>query len=454
MKYNFLSCPGNFYLLKSKFLTLQTITKRWKNGAYANGALALRFGKTVYIVDANKGLSCASASKEGVEVIESPKKRDFHFKLADGSEVKVAIGGNKDIKVLNVVVEMAQHAKGQVTGLCGKWGTKDKKFYGPDDKPIANVVEWGKKWVVPENDDIFKCTDKCPGAGTNAYAVRPVNFCKIPKIGEAKADLPYAPPPQGYTIAKPPAYGTAYKVEVPKFDPTPVALKEASPEHKKKCEELCAKVIKHQLSEKYLTCKPYYDNCVTDCCLTGTFDPVEGQKTSYFANLRTIEKTLMEGAREAQRKLDVAVSASVKKAYGVQVAPPSEEMKAGVKKLFDEVNLLRDTFGLGGAKCPGGGTCSGHGECRTSGCACKDGFSGIDCTLNLSGSGYAVTANALTTKAYTPALPEPIPPCPLAAKAAAEAAAKALAQIPSVADAINKANGAAPPVEGGDQAAE
>jgi len=269
MRYDFLSCPGNFYLVKSDFLTIETVTKKWINHAHVNEVVAIRFGKTVYILHCDKGLSLASATAEGVQVIESPNKKDFHFKLSDGSEVKASIAFSS-MNYINIVVELAEHAKGKVNGLCGKWVDGDQKFYGPDDKPVATADEWGRKWVVPENDNIFACTDKCPGAA-NAQAARPINFCQIPVIGEAKVDPPIQPPPEGYTVAKPPAYAGGYTVP----EPVPVTPpKQASPAHKRRCVKLCTKVLVHELAGKYLDPAPYKTNCVTDCELTGTFEPV------------------------------------------------------------------------------------------------------------------------------------------------------------------------------------
>jgi len=444
MRYDFLTCAGNYYLVKSKFLTIETITRKWENNAHTNEALAIRFGKTVYILHADKGLTCGSASKEGVEVIESADKLGFHFKLADGSEIKANIR-NSRVKYIDITVELAEHAKGQVNGLCGKW-VDVQKFYGPDDKETNIPPEqWGKLWVVPENDNVFACTDKCAGSTTAGYAAKPINFCQIPNIGDAKVDPPYIPPPKGYVIVKPPAYGGGIKPPAPTLKPVPP--KQANPAHIAKCKEICNKVFTLPLGTKYLEPKPYQSNCISDCELAGTFDLVDGHKCSYLSKLRTIEKTLMETAREADRKLQIAVQASQKKAYGVQVKLPGPELQASVKNLYDDVHLLRDTYGLGGAKCPGGANrCTGHGACHTSGCACNKDWTGILCDISLKQGGYVTPKQAYTAKPYVPPPPKPTPPCPHAAKAAAEAAARALAKIPSVADAIAKKAGNAPPV--------
>jgi hypothetical protein len=170
---------------------------------------------------------------------------------------------------------------------------------------------------------------------------------------------------------------------------------------------------------------------------------VDGNKSAYYTLLRGKEKPLLEAVCSAEGKLKAAQAASANTAYGIKLPPIPPTLQAEVKRLMDELMLLRNTFGLGGANCPSktGGKCSGKGECTSSGCMCRKGWTGIDCDYNLATSGYSITKPAYVTTAYTSPPPIHRPPCAEAALLAEEASANLLNQIPSVADAINKENG-------------
>jgi hypothetical protein len=426
-------------------LTIQTQTRKWENGAHTNEAVAIRFGKTVYILHADQGLSCASASREGIQVTQSPNKMDVHFKLADGSEVKAVIMPAR-IKYIDITVTLAGHAKNQVDGLCGKWtGKGDLKFLGLDNKSYDKAEgPWGQTFKVPGDDNIFVCKDNCKSSATAGYAVKPVNFCQIPVIGDAKLATPYHVT-TGYSVAQAiPAYGQGgYKVPPPKIEP-PSKPKDATPEHKAKCKKVCETTLIHPLGEKYVKPDMHVINCVQDCILTGGFELVEGNKSSYFTILRTYEKPLMEAARAALDKFNAAKAASTKVVYGRKITTPiPAEIEAEVKRLHTEVHLLRDTFGLGGADCPA--KCSGHGACSSSGCMCQKNWTGIKCDYNLAQSGYATPPKPVyATTPYKAPPPVHKPPCQAAILAASEAASNALKSTPGIADALAEGD------EGGD----
>jgi len=211
--------------------------------------------------------------------------------------------------------------------------------------------------------------------------------------------------------------------------------KAATPAHRAKCEKVCNHVINHQLSAKYLDPRPFISDCIADCCLLGSFALIDGHKSAYFDKLRSIEKGLMSSVRGAEHKLKVATAASAKGGYSVQVQRPPAELVASVHRLRQEVNALRDRFGLGGARCPGTAPCFRRGTCGTNGCSCRTGWSGLDCNYSLQGEGYQITESVFTRQIAVPKVPIQVPPCKKATTAVSAGATQSLAQIQSVADA-------------------
>ncbi|ORZ36166.1 hypothetical protein BCR44DRAFT_1432921 [Catenaria anguillulae PL171] len=119
--------------------------------------------------------------------------------------MKVDIYGAGDARYMNVLIDVANHLKGKVNGLCGKFdGIAANDFTSPDGQttfpaneiiaqsaadmfgqspnyPKTPLFFYGESWRVPETENLFTCRDQCPGlTGMKAPLPAPVAECKIP----------------------------------------------------------------------------------------------------------------------------------------------------------------------------------------------------------------------------------------------------------------------------------
>jgi hypothetical protein len=340
---------GCYQLVRSGYLTIQTVTTQWGNtAASVNKAIAIRYGKAVWLIDAVTGKSCDDGGQDNsaVKLIESQNGRDFHFQFPEGTEVKVTIQDGTP-KYLDVTVIAAGHMRGKTHGLCGTFdGNQGSDFTGPNDETFPDAHQFGEAWKCPERDNLFQCGSKCVGA--KDYLLKPCTQCKAPTNLAGSGVVRDIP--TGYRPTTTHQWPTYRPVEMPssniRLPPAPKCPERFLVDAREKC----ARVFRSlpEVSALVRT-QNFIDNCIRDAKLTCSLAFLDGLKSTCMSEVRSITKTM---------------------AYDVE--SPSKVRAS---------RSLSKRFGLGSEQCPQ--NCYNRGQCLTSGCKCRPGFSGMACEIDL-----------------------------------------------------------------------
>jgi hypothetical protein len=339
---------GCYQLVRAGYLTIQTVTTQWGNSAASvNKAIAIRYGKAVWIIDAVNGKSCDDGGDDisTVKLIESQNNRDFHFQFPEGSEVKVTIQDGSP-KYLDVTVIASGLLYKKTRGLCGNFDGDQDEFIGPNGESFPDSTRFGEAWKCPERDNLFQCGSRCVGALD--YLLEPCNQCKTPSnlLGSGV----YRDIPTGYAPSRQwPPYQPVDMPTIQALPPKPVCPDNFMSDAETKCKA----ALNFPGANNLIQLNAYIQNCIRDAGLTCSLAFVDGLKTSCMNELSSITKSM---------KFDVVEPGKV--AAGGSIA----------RKL-----------GLGSNVCPN--RCSGNGQCMSCGCKCRPGYSGIACEIPL-GSAY------------------------------------------------------------------
>ncbi|KAL7749203.1 hypothetical protein RI367_005355 [Sorochytrium milnesiophthora] len=207
---------GDFYLVKSEQLTIQSRQSACFTQASCIRTLAVRYGDSVFIIDPTKNGQDALqwvAQTNGVQssYTEANAVQSFNFALAGGSTLKLDINQPGTATAwINVYLTLASHFASQVTGLCGTFDynpTNDftdasgtvhdmATAYTDSTNDMFNVqpgfnqtqlAQFANSWVVPDDDNIFNCLGNCPAVQPTPLNIN-VHQCRFPVI-------PAVPPP-------------------------------------------------------------------------------------------------------------------------------------------------------------------------------------------------------------------------------------------------------------------
>lgn len=227
---------GIFYLVRSPSLTVQAIQSKCLGKTTCVSQLAVRYGKTVFVVDgtAARGSSLKKVTElEAVTVSTSVEGsiENYNFALTGGSDIKVRIGKFDQFPYMDVTITLATHYYRQTDGLCGKYdGDATNDYTGSDgamcpqatcfqessedptnEKPNfdkTNLHRFAQSYKVPDEDNIFLCGGNC--RGTNTYPVQgQYNECQIPPLKEPEPPIYVPPIPNGYQPI----------IDLPKYEP-------------------------------------------------------------------------------------------------------------------------------------------------------------------------------------------------------------------------------------------
>jgi len=261
---------------------------------------------------------------------------------------------------IDTTIQLAEHLVGQVNGLCGKFEQPPiNKFIGSDGKEYPDGTAFGNTWKVPDNDNIFTCTDHCAGA-PSATPPPQNNACRIPDIQDAKVEgncIDHGP--AEYKVFTAPPYDVAKETvkitEIIKIVVTP--NKEPTPEWLATAKEFCTKILTIPDAKALVDPAPYIDDCTRDCKLSGAYSFVDGWKVKYLDRVRIVTKSVKQEPHVLYKANDGAVQITVK------------------------IDQAYKSLGIGDTNCPN--NCSGHGDCQATGCLCKEGFTGHICDIEI-----------------------------------------------------------------------
>ncbi|KAH6590911.1 hypothetical protein BASA50_008912 [Batrachochytrium salamandrivorans] len=147
---------------------------------------------------------------------------------------------------------------------------------------------------------------------------------------------PSPPTPDGYVPPAPPSPG-GY---VPPAPPPPDVVAEIQ-----KC---CQSIFNIPSCNAMVPTEPYIQSCISDAQASGSYVFSDKVKQAYLAKCHTLTDDMIRGT---------------------------------TKEVIDQGTKIKKEYGFGNVTCIN--SCSGKGTCTDFGCACSPGFSGVDCSMDL-----------------------------------------------------------------------
>ncbi|KAI9184269.1 hypothetical protein H9P43_003322 [Blastocladiella emersonii ATCC 22665] len=212
---------GDFYLVQSDYVTIQARQGPCFSKATCIVALAVRYGSSSFIIDANQAdpNTCVQQITNKLDGATVSKTRSgtttsVNVAFNAGSNLKVDIIGSGKDRYMNVYFDAANHLRGKLGGLCGKFdGDASNDFTARDGtvfktQPIidyaagdmfnkkpgfknTDLYKFGESWRVPGDDNLFKCRDKCTGNSGAKFPIgTPVTECKRPDAAKVVCNKP------------------------------------------------------------------------------------------------------------------------------------------------------------------------------------------------------------------------------------------------------------------------
>ncbi|KAH6583602.1 hypothetical protein BASA61_007933 [Batrachochytrium salamandrivorans] len=281
-----------------------------------------------------------------------------------GMNISGPVKGILNVRVVNidgiVGLEVGISLDGGYTsprGLCNipRPRSPDNRLIGSDGKPYnpnnrEEVTTFADSWGVKDEDVLTN-----PGARTlNLPIQNPGTVCTFPENPPPKPTTtaittttppPYSastspsststispsPPTSSRYVPPPPPTSSGY---VPPPPPTPSGYVPPPPPTS----------IVMQLSPT----ESYIQSCILDAKATGSYVSSDKVKQAYLDKCRTLTDDMIRGT---------------------------------TKEVIDQGTKIRKKCGFGNVTCIN--SCSGQGTCTDFGCACSPGFSGMDCSMDL-----------------------------------------------------------------------
>ncbi|KAH6591178.1 hypothetical protein BASA61_005032 [Batrachochytrium salamandrivorans] len=380
---------GNYHLLNTPDFEVQTIIQLCTGLASCNGAVAVRYGATVMVIDVRgekKDLSAytmqqVTTNTNGVVYTPPPTGSGSHtIKLPCGSTVTIVAADQLGVARLDVTLTLTSGYRAP-GGLCNKLPAQStKKLVGADGSSgsVSNTDEinvFAKSWIVDPKNSLFEGSFHRTLPQISAIGT----ICRIPANPQPIA-VP-APPPVPPTLPeyKLPVPVPTYRLPGPAssstktadstmtseststsasesvlptsvpttdgYTPPPPPPPEVLAEIEKSCKALfdipgCNKIVPADF---------FIQSCILDAKLSGSYVFSEGGKRAYLAKCNSATKYMETGPTQI---------------------------------IIDQGIKVRQECGFGNRTCIN--DCSGNGACTNFGCACKVGFAGLDCSMDLS----------------------------------------------------------------------
>jgi hypothetical protein len=351
---------GAHYVIKSDALSVQQLNNQWMGGAATvQTKVALRYHNTVYIFDGNtKTAQLASESNEGVHITEVPGV-SWRAALSDGSTVTVSYNGAAPNFHLGTAVTLGQRYKGSIQGLCGDFGNPNLVMANGLPGPDPN--QFGASWKVTDDDNIFTLGVKASSVvASNTVSVQRVtkSKCKVPDLEDDEADGRNIAEQGEVEVKKFGTFKPHSKTELMEIAAAPKAdAKEPTQAWLEAAKIKCTAMLTIAEVNAILAPTKFIQECVDDCMLSKSYDFLESSKRAYLSAVREYAKS-------------------------AKAEPAINGASAAAQSLSEAVTKACTTAGLGSdVDCPN--NCGGHGVCTYNGCACKSGYTGLDCSRKI-----------------------------------------------------------------------
>ncbi|KAK6095903.1 hypothetical protein MT418_003783 [Batrachochytrium dendrobatidis] len=424
---------GHYYLLKSDDFEIQVITHSCGPNVSCTAAIAIRYGSTLMVLDVRQKkdpsqytVQQVTPNTNGVVYIPPPTGSGVHkINTPCGSSISAVSNLDRGFNNIDITINLAGRYS-KIGGLCNVLSSQTKKGLIYSSGKIGNptstqdVSGFVDSWVVKSGDSLFEGNYK----GSTPPVNTPGKICKLPTIPKPVPAPPapsvpptlpvYVPPPPPPAPASTAAASTApastaaastaaastivlSSTSLPGSTatsaPSPQATVPAPPPvFDQEIEKHCRDMFNVPSCNTIIPVDFFVQSCIKDAQSTGSYIFIEGSKRAYLARCAALSVYMENG-------------------------PTPVIVEQGKK--------VQEDCGFGNRTCLN--NCSGNGVCSNVGCACKTGFAGQDCSMDLSkvtqydpnAGKYQVNVNVNVIIKYqqehinqTPQLPAPAPQAP------------------------------------------
>ncbi|KAH6599096.1 hypothetical protein BASA50_003238 [Batrachochytrium salamandrivorans] len=376
----FFNKPGWYEMTSTRDIKVQVFVSECRAGLSCIKKVLFRYGSSVMSVDVS-GPAKDVGEYPVTEVTQNTNglRHTFNIDFSDhiinfpyGSELYVRVLNNDGIVSLGVRM-LLDAGYSSLGGFCniprprspnnGLIGP-DGKLYDPKKKD--EVAVFVKSWRVKDADILTN-----PDARKSIPPTQPGTVCRIPKDPRPKpttavvttttttpttattpysastlptttsTTLPYPPvPPAPDKYVPPPPPQPGGYVPPPPPPPPPDVVVEI-----KKC---CQSIFNIPSCNAIVPAEFYIQSCILDAQTSGSYVLSDKVKQTYLAKCRALTDDM--------------------------ILDPTKEV-------IDQGTKIRNKCGFGNVTCIN--SCSSKGTCTDFGCACSPGFSGMDCSMDL-----------------------------------------------------------------------
>ncbi|KAL2911574.1 hypothetical protein HK105_207886 [Polyrhizophydium stewartii] len=358
------------FMVQSPELDVQVFTDSCFNGeATCHRGVAVRYGSSVMILDvrgaqrplSSYGMAQLTPNVDNIHYTPPAAVNSSHvLKLPCGSTITVLFH-YLATSTLDITIRLA--AGYQATaGLCNRLPhVSSRLLVGADGVGYnatnrTQVGRFAATWAVPDDSNLFMGKIRRSAAPTASWGVQ----CELPSrpsevIGKAasaassSSAVPTASSLPAYVPVTTKEAGTKTTTATAA---TPRPTGEAVAINRTEIEQVCRDMFSVASCNELARPDFFVSACISDVTLTGTFEPTESLKRAYLAKCES----------------DTAYTSK---------HPHADKAKRAHKAQHD--------LGFGNNTCVRG--CSGHGVCVDFGCSCHSGWSGVDCSRDLSKHG-------------------------------------------------------------------
>ncbi|KAH6588941.1 hypothetical protein BASA50_010362 [Batrachochytrium salamandrivorans] len=399
-----LNKPGWYYMLSTKNIEIQVFVGECPVDMPCLTKVLVRYGSSAMGLDVSGpvknsrdySVTEVTRNTNGLRHTSSPDGNEHKFDFPYGSSLSIDLVNHNDIMNLGVRLILATGYPSP-RGLCNiprppfpdnKLIGSDGKLY--DDKNENEAVAFTDSWRIKDEDVLTN-----PGAKTLIPPIQPGTVCKIPVDPRPK---PVDPVPTTTTITTATTAATTAAVTATTTATTTAAVTATTttttistttttsysastlpsttstastastiyplppapsgyvpppppPDVIVEIKKCCQSIFNIPSCNAIVPTEPYIQSCISDAQTSGSYVFSEKMKQEYLAKCCTLTDDMI---------LD----------------PTKDAIDQGAK--------IRKECGFGDGTCTN--SCSGKGTCTDFGCACSPGFSGMDCSIDLTKS--------------------------------------------------------------------
>ncbi|KAH9262167.1 hypothetical protein BASA82_000790 [Batrachochytrium salamandrivorans] len=282
-------------------------------------------------------MTYVTSSTNGIQYHSNPKNGEHMIDFPYGSSLHVKVVNNNGIMSLNLII-LLSNGYPSPGGLCNKlrFYSRKNRLVGPDDEDVLTN----------------------PGAKTLIPSIQPGAVCRIPVDPRPN---PVVPAPIT-TITTTTTTTTAATTTTTTAAATTICCCYYHHWNHRHCSLLCIYLAFYHLSTSIVSpappapdgcnaivpTEPYIQSCISDAQTFGSYVLSDKVKQTYLDKCRALTDDM--------------------------ILDPT-------KDVVDHGTKIRKECGFGNVTCIN--SCSGKGTCTDFGCACSPGFSGMDCSMDL-----------------------------------------------------------------------